>query len=84
MKKTFEVAYDGRQIVVENKWFEGEKLYVDGQLQDENLGLSLGAELNGKLKGTDGIKRIKVAIGGFFKIQCKVFVDHESVYSSNS
>ena len=39
MKKTFEIIYKGHHILVENKWFTGEKLFVDGQLQDENLGL---------------------------------------------
>ncbi|MEK3993413.1 hypothetical protein [Psychrobacillus sp. FSL K6-2365] len=43
MKKTFEVMYNGHHILVENKWFTGEKLYVDGKLQDENLGLGVRA-----------------------------------------
>lgn len=83
MKKTFETNYSGRQIVVENRWLEGEKLYVDGELQDENLGLSFRGVLNGKLKRMDGVKHIKVTVGGFFTIQCKVFVENELVYSSS-
>lgn len=83
MKKTFEVVYDGHQILVENSWFGGEKLYVDGKLQDENIGLALRATLNGELRNKNGeTKRIKVAIGGGmnFRVNCKIFVDNELVY----
>lgn len=82
MKKTFEITHGGRHILVENRWFEGEKLFVDGELQDENLGLRFSGNLNGKLKQTESIKNIKVTLGGFFAIQCKIFVDNELVYSS--
>lgn len=30
MKKVFETIHDGHRIQVENRWFAGEKLYVDG------------------------------------------------------
>ncbi|ANU21501.1 hypothetical protein BBI15_15595 [Planococcus plakortidis] len=84
MKKSFEFTHEGRHIVIENRWFEGEKLFVDGQLQDENLGLSFGRELNGKLKTSEGIKDLKATVGGFFTIECKVFVDHQLAYSSKA
>lgn len=50
----------------------GKKLYVDGNLQDENLGLALRAALTGKIKN-DHIeaKDIKVTMGGNFKVNCK-------------
>lgn len=82
MKKTFDITYNGRHILVENRWFEGEKLFVDGELQDENLGLSFRGDLNGKLKSMESFKPIKVTVGGFLAIQCKIFVDNELVYSS--
>lgn len=82
MKKEFETTYNGRHILVENRWFEGEKLFVDGQLQDENIGLGFKGILNGKLKGMEDVKQIKVAVGGFFTIECKIFVDNELIYSS--
>lgn len=47
MKKTFETTYEGRSIVVENRWLDGEKLFIDGELQDENLGLSFRGNLTG-------------------------------------
>lgn len=83
MKKTFETTYEGRSIVVENRWLDGEKLFIDGELQDENLGLSFRGNLTGQLKGMNGMQNVKVAIGGFFTIECKVFVDNALVYSSS-
>lgn len=80
MKKTFEVMHDGHHIQVLNSWFTGEKLYVNGQLQDENLGLALRAELNGELKSNDDRKSIKVAMGGFFKVNCRIFVENNLIY----
>ena len=80
MKKTFEVMHDGHHIQVVNNWFTGEKLYVNGQLQDENLGLAVRAVLNGELKSNDDRKSIKVALGGFFKINCRIFVEKNLIY----
>jgi len=80
MKKTFEVMHNGHHIQVVNSWFTGEKLYVDGQLQDENLGLGVRAVLNGELKSNEDRKSIKVAIGGFFKINCRIFVENNLIY----
>ncbi|WP_368505105.1 hypothetical protein AB3N04_05510 [Alkalihalophilus sp. As8PL] len=82
MKKTFRMTYDGHQIEVKNRWFNGEKLYVDGQLQDENLGLALRATLTGELTNQSGErKKVKVAIGGFFRIHCKIFIDNKLIFS---
>ncbi|WP_338012374.1 hypothetical protein [Alkalihalophilus pseudofirmus] len=79
--KVFEATYEGRQIRVENSWFNGEKLFVDGELQDQNLGLALRSTLQGQLKTANGeFKMIKVTLGGTVKIQCKIFVDHRLVY----
>ncbi|PIC99630.1 MULTISPECIES: hypothetical protein [unclassified Sporosarcina] len=77
MKKVFEAIYEGHRIQVENRWFSGEKLYVDGELQDENLGVAFRGTLNGRIRNKgNGSKSIKVALGGFFSVHCKVFVDN--------
>lgn len=77
MKKVFEALYDGHTIQVENRWFAGEKLYVDGDLQDENIGLAIRATLTGSLKNDrNESKNIKVSMGGYFKMNCKLFVDN--------
>lgn len=81
MKKVFDVTYEGHHIHVVNTWFNGEKLYIDGELQDENLGLVLRATLRGTLKKDNQItKNIKVSLGGFFTIKCKIFVDNVLVF----
>lgn len=84
MKKTFEVTQDGQHIKVENTWFNGERLYVDGELQDENLGLAFGVTLTGKLNRNNGDKGlIKVSIGGNFKINCRIFVDNKLIFPTD-
>lgn len=82
MKKVFDVIHEGHHIQVVNTWFSGEKLYIDGELQDENLGVVLRATLRGILKKSDQIKKnIKVSLGGFFTIKCKIFVDNVLIFS---
>jgi hypothetical protein len=78
--KAFEVTYEDHDIRVENSWFDGERLYVNGQLQDENLGVALRATLMGVLKSDNRTKHIKVALGGFFTINCKIFVDNKLIF----
>lgn len=58
MKKVFNVTYEGYHIQVVNTWFNGEKLYIDGKLQDENLGVALRATLRGILKKNNQITKI--------------------------
>lgn len=83
MKKVFNVTYEGHHIQVVNTWFNGEMLYIDGKLQDENLGVALRATLRGVLKDKDKItKNIKVIIGGVFTIKCKVFVNNALIFSN--
>ncbi|WP_198171391.1 hypothetical protein [Mucilaginibacter aquatilis] len=56
--------YDGHKITVENSWFGGERLWVNGTLQDEQLGFALRSRLYGSLKAPgQETKRIKVSLG---------------------
>ncbi|WNF23397.1 hypothetical protein [Mesobacillus jeotgali] len=82
MKKVFEVTYGGHHIQVENTWFSGEKLYVDGKLQDQNLGFAFDrATLNGVIRNNQGEDQIiKVSLGGAITVECRIFVDHELIY----
>ncbi|RCW65804.1 hypothetical protein [Saliterribacillus persicus] len=80
MKKTFELNYDNCDIKIENRWFSGEKLYIDDELQDENLGLSFRGTLNGVLATPTGEKKIKAKLGGIFRIHCKIFVDNKLIF----
>ena len=78
LKKTFEVIHKDHHIRVENGWFSGEKLYIDDELQDQNIGLGFRARLTGELK--DGKGMVKVSIGGNFQIHCRIFVDNKLIY----
>jgi len=82
MKKVFEVTYEGHHIQVENTWFNGEKLFVDGKLQDQNLGFAFDrATLYGMIKHNEGSNQtIKVSLGGAITVECRIFVDHELIY----
>ncbi|WP_117161745.1 hypothetical protein [Paraliobacillus sp. X-1268] len=82
MKKVFKATYEGHQIQVVNTWFNGEKLYVDGKLQDVNIGLGLTrATLTGILKSSNDLtENIKVSIGGWFTVNCNIFVDNVLIY----
>ncbi|KAB7672174.1 hypothetical protein F9279_04480 [Bacillus sp. B1-b2] len=79
MLKKFEVTHEGNHIRVENSWFHGERLYINGKLQDENIGLAFRATLNGKLNND---KEVKVTLGGNLSINCRIFVDHTMIYSN--
>ncbi len=79
MKSIWTVKYNENEIRVENTWFNGERLFVNGKLQDEKFSF-FSSDLIGHLKTSDGEKKtIKVNLGGFFKIGCRLFVDDEKI-----
>ncbi|WP_456276659.1 hypothetical protein [Bacillus sp. AK128] len=80
MKKTFEVTYEGHHILVENTWFHGERLFVNGELQDETLGFAGRVTLTGVLKDQKGTREIKAHLGGNLSIHCRIFIDHQLVF----
>jgi len=76
--KKWETSYCGNTIVVENRAY-GEKLYVNGELQDEQIGFVAGrARLWGKLQTGE---MIKVSIGSTFKMHCRIFVNNKLALS---
>ncbi|MDR2687381.1 MAG: hypothetical protein LBB75_06485 [Oscillospiraceae bacterium] len=74
--KQWELNYGGDAIVVKNS-VAGEQLYVNGQLQDERNGLSTQSRLTGHLPGGGSIK---VNLGGWFTMQCRIFIDDKLVF----
>ncbi len=82
--KIWNVQYKGHEIRVESHWFSGERLVVDGELEDEQLGCGFRSWLSGSIpSGGDGAEEsIKVSLGGFFTVGCRVFVDHKLVLMS--
>jgi len=71
--------YDGNVIRIENLGFSGEKLFVNNKLQDEKVSI-FGADLTGHVVSNDGERKpIKVNLGGWFTISCRLFVDDEKI-----
>lgn len=77
--KKWELKHCGNVIVVENR-ISSERLYVNGELQDERMGLSFESRsiLWGQLNTGENIK---VSIGGTFRMHCKIFIDNKLVLS---
>lgn len=74
--KRWKTNYGGNTIVVENR-ISGERLYVNGELQDEQIGIAGRSRLWGELQTGE---TIKVSIGGFFGIHCIIFVNSKRVF----
>lgn len=79
MLKTWTVRWNGHDIVTENRWFGGAKLYLDSELCDQSGGVSFTTELRGRILEKDGTASVVVAKfrqGRFgSKIVCHVFVN---------
>lgn len=79
MKSTWTVVYDNNEIKVENTWFNGERLFVNGDLQDQTNGY-FSTNLTGHVINSKNEKEyIKVNLGGFFKIDCLLFINDKKV-----
>lgn len=76
--KNWKANYENNEIRIENS-FKGERLLVNGKLQDEKFNL-LSSDLTGHLITENGEKKtIKVNIGGFWKIDCRLFIGDEKI-----
>lgn len=76
--KRWETNYSGIDIVVVNRTFS-EKLYVDGDLQDEQVGGLVGrSRLWGQLPTGEVIK---VSVGMAFRAHCRIFINDRLVFS---
>lgn len=79
MKSIWIAQVDGNEIRIENSWFNGEKLYINDMLQDQQVNV-FGATLSGNLHGVAGAKNpIRANLGGFFKIKCYLFIDDKPI-----
>jgi hypothetical protein len=80
---TWTTLYEGYTISVENSWLGGERLFVNGVLQDEQLGLGFRSRLWGSIRSSGSeTKRIKVSLGApSFSVECRIFVDDVLIFS---
>lgn len=83
MKDVWVVKYGEHTIRVVNTW-TNEKLFVDGVLQDEQVGFHLTSRLFGKVKNEEGQdEEIKVSIGSCFcSMECRIFVGDRLLYTT--
>lgn len=83
MNDVWKIRYNLHNIRIE-KNLTSQKLYVDGVLQDEQIGFALSSRLFGKLKNEDGeTEDIKVSIStSCFDSQCLIFVGEKMIYST--
>ncbi|MDF3001427.1 MAG: hypothetical protein K0Q48_1546 [Bacillota bacterium] len=78
----FEISYQGSRILIKNDGPEGERLFINDQLQDQNF-----EPYDGYLKGTlvneEGIEEtIEVYLGGPQTSNCIIEANGEAIYSS--
>lgn len=81
MKSIWTAHYEGNLITIENNWFSGEKLFVNGKLQDYQVNYFSTPKLTGHLYNQTGQRlSIKVnLIQGFFSIKVILFIDDAEV-----
>ncbi len=78
MKSIWIANYNGVEIRIENSWLKGESLYVDGKLQDQQMN-AFSSVLTGKIQTSESDKSIKANLGGFFSVNCRLFVENELI-----
>ncbi len=82
--KVWNLTHKGHKIRVENGWFSGERLVIDGETQDERRGFAFRSQLSGRIRAGDGAgEHIRVSIGGWFTIGCHVFVDDRLIHTGS-
>ncbi|WP_426064691.1 hypothetical protein [Flavobacterium sp. DSP2-3-1] len=80
MKSEWIAKYEETVIKITNNWFSGENLYVNNELQDEQLNFITPSNLSGNLINKEGQKLdIKTNISGFFTVSCRLFIDNKKV-----
>lgn len=79
MKSIWTTNYENNEIKIENTWFNGERLYVNGILQDEKTSL-FSSNLTGHLINVNNQREnIKVSLFGYVKIKCSLFINDKKI-----
>ncbi len=69
MKSEWIANYEGNEIKITNSWFHGEQLYVNKELQDEQINFMTPSNQTGSLVDTNENRlSIKANISGFTKV----------------
>lgn len=79
MKTIWTATYENNRITIENTWFNGERLYVNDELQDDTKSL-FSAVLTGHLINSKGEREnIKANLVGFTSVKCRLFINDKLV-----
>lgn len=79
MKSIWTSNYENNEIIIENTWFNGERLYVNDVLQDHTFG-GFSTKLTGHLiYQKNERENIKVNLGGIYKVNCQLFINDKKV-----
>ena len=80
MKSEWIANYEGNEIKVTNSWSSGERLFVNNELQDEQLNFITTSKMSGILIDKNGDRlHVKTNISGFFKVSCRLFINHKKI-----
>lgn len=80
MKSEWTTNYEDNEIKITNNWFSGEKLFVNNDLQDEQLNFITPSNMTGSLIDKNGNKlHVKTNISGFLSVSCRLFIDNKKI-----
>jgi hypothetical protein len=80
MKSEWIAKYEETTIKITNSWFSGEKIYINDELQDEQLNFITPSNLTGNFVNKQGEKLgVKANISGFFTVSCRLFIDNRKI-----
>lgn len=80
--RDFEVLYKGNRILVRNEGEYGERLFVNGVLQDQNLGPGNGLLTGNIYNGNTITDRIEVRLEMQEVLGCAIYANDEIIYSN--
>ena len=79
MKSIWTATYGDHRITIENTWFNGERLLVNGFVQDDKSSL-FSSVLTGHVINAKGEREnIKANLGGFISVNCKLFINDQMI-----
>ena len=80
MKSEWIAKYEETNIKITNHWFSGKKLYINSELQNEQLNFITPTNWSGYLNYKQGQKLDnKTNISAFLTVSCRLFIDNKKV-----
>ncbi len=78
----FEIAYKGNKIFIKNEGPEGESLYINSVLQDQNYGSNDGHLVGCLYDEENSMEVIEVYLGGSQTEDCLIYADGSLIHSN--